>query len=151
MADTVSVPRFTPHPKSAPGDFYVEKGQCLACGVPHVVAPDLVGWTGEGKVRHCFWKKQPETPAELERAIAVLDAQELECHRYAGTDPAILDRVLSTYCDYPVHSPSNHDIEGQTDPKPPIFMLLDDQPGLIARVWRAISGARKTHRTFPSS
>src|SRR5580700_3808467 len=39
------VPKFTPHPNSMPGDFYVEKGQCLACGVPHVVAPDLVGWT----------------------------------------------------------------------------------------------------------
>ncbi len=37
-------PKFTAHPKSAPGDFYVEKGQCLACGVPQVVAPDLVGW-----------------------------------------------------------------------------------------------------------
>ena len=36
-------PKFTPHPKSAPGDFYVVKGECLACGVPHVVAPDLVG------------------------------------------------------------------------------------------------------------
>jgi len=51
-----SVPKFTPHPKSAPGDFYVEKGQCLACGVPHVVAPDLVGWADE-KIPHCFWKK----------------------------------------------------------------------------------------------
>jgi hypothetical protein len=98
-------PKFTPHPKSAPGDFYVVKRECLACGVPHVVAPDLVGWTGE-KNPHCFWKKQPETPAELERAIAVLEGQEVECHRYAGTDPAILDRVLSTYCDYPMQSPN---------------------------------------------
>jgi hypothetical protein len=98
------VPKFTPHPKSAPGDFYVEKGQCLACGLPHVVAPDLVGGTDE-KVQHCIWKKQPQTPAELERAIAVLEAQELECHRYAGTDPAILNRVSSTYCDYPMPAP----------------------------------------------
>src|SRR5258708_1184507 len=98
------VPKFTPHPKSVPGDFYVEKGQCLACGVPHVVAPDLVGWTDE-KFPHCFWKKQPGTPAELERAITVLEVQELECHRYAGTDPAILDRVLSVYCDYPKQVP----------------------------------------------
>jgi len=55
-AGMACVPRFTPHPKSAPGDFYVEKGQCLACGVPHVVAPDLVGWADE-KIPHCFWKK----------------------------------------------------------------------------------------------
>jgi hypothetical protein len=130
------VPRFTPHPKSAPGDFYVEKGQCLACGVPHVVAPDLVGWTDE-KVLHCFWKKQPETPAELERAIAVLEAQELECHRYAGTDPAILNRVSSSYCDYPL--PSAH-VPLQTDPPLPRFALLDDRPSLLARVWRVITG-----------
>src|SRR5215472_16214320 len=63
-------PKFTPHPKSAPGDFYVVKGECLACGVPQVVAPDLVGWTGE-EIPHCFWKKQPETEAEFERAVGV--------------------------------------------------------------------------------
>jgi hypothetical protein len=55
-------PKFTPHSKSAPGDFYVVKGQCLACGVPLVVAPDLVGWTGE-KIPHGFWKKQPRIRA----------------------------------------------------------------------------------------
>lgn len=132
----VCVPKFTPHPRSAAGDFYVEKGQCLACGVPHVVAPDLVGWTDE-KVQHCFWKKQPETPAELERAIAVLETQELKCHRYAGTDPAILDRVLSTYCDYPMQSPR---ILEPAAPQSPHFSLLDDRPGLLNRVWRTITG-----------
>jgi hypothetical protein len=131
------VPKFTPHPKSAPGDFYVEKGQCLACGVPHVVAPDLVGWTDE-KVRHCFWKKQPESPAELERAIAVLEAQELECHRYAGTDAAILIRISSTYCDYTTPSPR---ILERVELPLPHFALLDDRPGLLTRLWRAIKRA----------
>jgi len=23
-------------------------GECLACGIPHVIAPDLIAWTGEG-------------------------------------------------------------------------------------------------------
>src|SRR5215468_13393 len=125
-------PKFTPHPKSAPGGFYVVNGERLACGVPHVLAPDLVGWTGE-KIPHCFWKKQPETPAELERAIAVLEAYELECHRYAGTDPAILDRVLSTYCDYPMHS------QTVIEWKLPHFALVDDHPSFLARVWRMIT------------
>src|SRR5258708_10738761 len=129
-------PKFTPHPKSAPGDLSVVKGECLACGVPHVVAPDLVGWTGE-KIPHCFWKKQPETQAELERAIAVLEAQELECHRYAGTDPAILNRVLSTYCDYPMLPASGLE---QADPEPPNFALLENRRGGFRRVWRAIKG-----------
>src|SRR5215467_4708692 len=116
-------PKFNPHPKSALGDFYVVKGECLACGVPHVVAPDLVGWIGD--TQHCFWKKQPETPAELERAIAVLEAQELECHRYAGTDFAIVSRISSTCCDYPAQS--GIAVE-QIDQQPPRFALLDDRP-----------------------
>jgi hypothetical protein len=129
-------PKFTPHPKSAPGDFYVTEGECLACGVPHVVAPDLVGWTGES-IPHCFWTKQPETPEELERAIAVLEAQELDCHRYAGTDPAILNRVLSTYCDYPTRS--KVEVEPD-DPRVPQFSILGDRPSLLARLWKVISG-----------
>jgi hypothetical protein len=134
-----SIPKFTPHPKSAPGGFYVEKGQCLACGVPHVVAPDLVGWTDE-MFPHCYWKKQPETAADLERAIGVLEAQELGCHRYAGTDPAILDRLTSGYCDYP--KPSQCVLQ-PTDPEPPRFALLDDRPGPLTRAWRKIT----RHRT----
>ena len=122
------------------GDFYVEKGQCLACGVPHVVAPNLVGWTNE-KPLHCFWKKQPETPEELERAIGVLEAQELECHRYAGTDPAVLKRVSTTYCDYPMQSPSAIHGEIDANPNAPRFVLLDEIPGLLTRAWRAIRKA----------
>jgi hypothetical protein len=102
-----------------------------------VVAPDLVGWTDE-KVQHCIWKKQPQTPAELERAIAVLEAQELECHRYAGTDPAILNRVSSTYCDYPMPAPR---ILETAAPQSPRFALLDDRPGLFTKLWRAIKRA----------
>jgi hypothetical protein len=133
--DMAGVPKFVPHPKSASGDFYVVKGECLACGYPHVVAPDLIGWTGE-KIPHCYWKKQPGTSAELERAIGVLEAQELECHRYAGTDPAILDRVSSACCDYPKQLPR---VVQHTDPQPPRFALLDDRPGPLTRAWRTIT------------
>ena len=130
-------PKFTPHPKSALGDFYGVKGECLACGVPHVVAPDLIGWTGE-KIPHCFWKKQPKTKAELERAIAVLEAQELECHRYAGTEPAILNRVLSIYCDYPMQSQT---VVERTAPQSPHFAFLYDRPCLLARLWKMVTRA----------
>lgn len=47
------IPKFVPHPESARGDFYVVKGECLACGYPRVVAPDLIGWTSE-KIPHCY-------------------------------------------------------------------------------------------------
>jgi hypothetical protein len=56
------------HPKSVEGDFYAEDGQCLACGVPHLVAPALLAWVDEER-SHCFWKKQPQTPQGLEQAI----------------------------------------------------------------------------------
>ena len=129
-----TVPKFTPHPRSVPGDFYVVKGECLACGIPHVVAPDLVGWT-DGKGQHCFWKKQPQTKKELDRAIAVLEAQELECHRYAGTDPAILERAPVSCCDYPAESPK---ASVPQTPRLPTFALLENQDSLIKRIWKLV-------------
>lgn len=80
------------HPQSVPGDFYVEDGYCLACGVPEFIAPDLVAHTGE-PYWHCYWKKQPQTSDELDRAIEILHTQELACHHYGGTDPAIIERL----------------------------------------------------------
>jgi hypothetical protein len=82
-----------------------------------------------GQMQHCFWKKQPETEAELERAIAVLETQEPGRHRYAGTDPAILDRILSACCDSPVQPPSALHDESTTDSVAPLFALLDDHLG----------------------
>lgn len=130
-------PKFRPHPQSAPGDFYVVHTECLACGMPHVVAPDLVGWAEE-EGAHCIWKKQPQTPPEIDRAIAVLESQDLECHRYAGTDRAILDRVPVTYCDHPIPNTNN----GNTvnfDLNLPKFTLINQQPSWIVRLWKAVS------------
>ena len=91
-------PLQNPHPHSAPGDFYVVNGECVTCGAPHAVAPDLVGWASPSK-EHCVWTKQPGTPEEFDQAIAVLAVQDLGCHRYAGTDPAVLSRISPEYCD----------------------------------------------------
>jgi hypothetical protein len=130
-------PKFEPHPASAPGDFYVEKGECLACGYPHIIAPDLIGWADD-KRPHCIWKKQPRTQAEVDRAIAVLDAQDLECHRYAGTDPTVLSRVSPRYCDYPLPT------EGPpAEPHIPSSALLN-QPSLTKRLWRKIVGRNRS-------
>lgn len=109
------------HPASAPGDFYVEYKCCLACGVPQALAPELVGWTDE-HYAHCFWKKQPETSAEIEQAIKVLKSQELGCHRYAGTDRSILERLASEgCCDHPLETKSIFRPEPPIDthPRPP--------------------------------
>ncbi len=134
-------PKFHPHPQSARGDFYVEEGMCLSCGVPHVVAPDLMGWT-EGEGSHCIWRKQPETPKEIDQAIAVLDTQELGCHRYAGSNPAILERISAEHCDNPSHP------HRATQPKPHLgdgairFTLLDERNGFLATVWTRLTGKK---------
>jgi hypothetical protein len=86
-------------PDSARGDFYAEADCCISCGVPQAAAPDLVGWTDDTSSQ-CYWKKQPETPEELEYAFDVFDGQELGCHRYAGRDPEIQLRIGSGSCDF---------------------------------------------------
>jgi len=85
--------------KSAFGDFYVEETCCMSCGVPQEIAPDLVAWTNED-LQQCYWVKQPKTKDELDRAIQIIHAQEIGCHRYAGSDPAILRRLPREQCDH---------------------------------------------------
>ena len=91
--------RFKSHPQSAPGDFYVVNDECIACGAPHAVAPDLIGWATNTEYEHCIWKKQPQTPEELEQAFSAFDASEVGCYRYAGDDPKIISRIGPDYCD----------------------------------------------------
>lgn len=96
--------KYKGHPQSSPGDFYVVNGECLSCGLPHVLAPDLFGWEQLDAAEpygHCVWKKQPETPDEFTRAIEVIRSSEAGCHRYAGSDPVVGRRVGSEFCDHP--------------------------------------------------
>jgi len=91
-------PKFKPDPLSAPGDFYVIDGQCISCGAPHAVAPDLIGWATDDQLR-CIWKRQPETEAEMQQAYNAFDASCIACYRYAGTNPAVIQRLGQEYCD----------------------------------------------------
>jgi hypothetical protein len=134
-------PKFIPHPQSAPGDFYVENGMCITCGVPHAVAPDLMGWVDE-KTSHCIWKKQPETRGEVDQAIRVLEVQELGCHRYAGNDPAILKRISPEYCDYPAESQSVFQRKQMVSSMAARFSPLNDSDGLLTRIWKHLAGKK---------
>lgn len=94
----------TPHPKNAPGPFYVEDGGCVACEAPERSCPDVMGHEADsdGSRYHCFFKKQPATQDELEQA---LDACKLCCSgavRYAGNDPHVLERLAN----YVIHHKS---------------------------------------------
>lgn len=90
---------FNAHPESAPGDFYVVNNECVSCGAPHAVAPDLIGWAENVDASHCIWKRQPATSQETDQAINAVLASEVACHRYAGNDPRILGRLDPMYCD----------------------------------------------------
>jgi len=81
-------------------EFYVQQGRCLSCGVSQEVAPTLVGWRDVQNSTDCYWIRQPRTPDELEQAIKVVRAQELDCHRYAGTNPKIVRRLPTAQCDF---------------------------------------------------
>src|SRR5438093_12768321 len=78
------------HPKNASGPFYVLNGCCTACGVPTSIAPELFEFDSSD---HCYVRRQPTSDSEVEKALRVLRAQELECVRYRGTDAGILRRL----------------------------------------------------------
>jgi hypothetical protein len=88
------------HPKNASGPFYVLNGCCTACGVPTSIAPELFEFDSSD---HCYVKRQPASDVELEKAVRVLRAQELDCVRYRGSDAGILRRLAEAgegdHCD----------------------------------------------------
>lgn len=82
---------------NAEGPFYVEDGECLACMAPEDTVPELMGF--DEKHAHCYFKRQPKTPEELERAIEAVNVSDIEALRYAGEDPYVLERLSAHCCD----------------------------------------------------
>ena len=93
-----------PHPKNAPGPFYVENECCMFCMAPHAHAPTLMGFDDLDK--HCFVRQQPQTDEEIYRAILAVRSSEFQCLRYRGHDPDILRRLaeigVGEACYYPL-------------------------------------------------
>jgi hypothetical protein len=79
-----------PYPKNAPGPFYVEKGCCISCQAPYNEAPELMSHDEDGG--HCFFRRQPEAPEEVEQAIRACCMSCVSAARYSGDDPEILRR-----------------------------------------------------------
>lgn len=84
-------PTRTAYRENAPGPFYSECDGCVICGAPHEEAPELMAWDPSGN--HCFFKRQPETPEEVQRAINAMDVSCVENLRYRGDDPEILETL----------------------------------------------------------
>ena len=64
------------HPLNTAGSFYVEDGCCTSCGMLETVAPELFGWSND---QHCFVKKQPQTPPELDNMLEAFIVADLDC------------------------------------------------------------------------
>lgn len=98
---TITLPQRAPH--NAPGDFYVEAGLCMRCCLVHGEAPDLMNDSGQ-PFEECFFRRQPQTPQELEQVIRAMCVTEVCALRYGGTDQSILwqlrSRGLAARCDH---------------------------------------------------
>ena len=79
-------------PRNAPGPFYVLENLCLSCGLPEDEAPDLLADLKETN-GETYFVRQPVTPEEVERACSALDVCCVKALRYAGNDPAIIQRL----------------------------------------------------------
>jgi len=98
-------------PENAPGDFYVEAGVCLQCYLPHEAAPELMN-DCKTYFRECYFRRQPQTPAEVEHAIQAIAFSELDCIRYGGSDQSVIRRLYELgrgdACDHPLGSSDCH-------------------------------------------
>jgi len=82
------------YPLNAPGDFYVEDGMCIACLAPEHAAPDLMSHhSDDARGYHCYFRRQPETPAERERAVRAVEVGCCGAVRYGDRDPQIIHRL----------------------------------------------------------
>ncbi len=81
------------HPLNAPGDFYVVNEFCIACEAPEAEAPDLMAHDSDGARYHCYFKRQPATREETERACSAVEVGCCGAVRYGGRDPAVLKRL----------------------------------------------------------
>jgi hypothetical protein len=82
------------YPLNVEGDFHVEDGMCMACTAPEHEAPDLISFDPNTVAGyHCYFKRQPQTREELERAIMAVAVGCCAGVRYAGTNPEIIRRL----------------------------------------------------------
>ena len=86
--------------KNVPGPFYTT-GDCLACGAPEEVAPDLLAPLTHNN-SDTYFVRQPSTNFEVERACRALEVCCTAALRYGGADPYIIRRLGNDpdYCDH---------------------------------------------------
>jgi hypothetical protein len=83
--------KYSRFPLNVAGDFYVANGWCMACEAPEHEAPDLMAH--EPGSRHCYFRRQPETAAELAGAVMAVAVGCCGAVRYAGTNPSVIHQL----------------------------------------------------------
>jgi len=86
----------------AVGDFYTVPHECISCGYPATLAPDLIAH--HRQQGHCYFTKQPTNQHELQQAIAAANGSCVANVRYRGNDPAIIASIDSVSLDPPQSS-----------------------------------------------
>lgn len=79
-----------PHPRNAPGDFYVEDGCCISCGMPFQSASALFEYD-DG---HCYVKRQPASAEEVDAMVDAIGLADVGCIRYKGNQRVIQIRLV---------------------------------------------------------
>lgn len=92
-------------PLNTSGPFFTEKDCCISCGAPEAEAPELMAFDEERG--SCYFRRQPETREEIERACQAVWASCCEAVQYDGDDPTILARLheLRYPADRGLHAP----------------------------------------------
>ncbi len=82
------------YPLNVAGDFYVADGMCMACTAPESEAPELMAHDpSAGGGYHCYFKRQPVTPVELERATLAVAVSCCGAVRYGGSEPSVIRKL----------------------------------------------------------
>jgi hypothetical protein len=82
------------------GPFYAVAIGCdCGCMLPESIAPDLLGTLGRPSYQ-TYFRRQPETPDEIDRACEAIEICPIHDLRYGGKDPAILKRLPESQCDF---------------------------------------------------
>jgi hypothetical protein len=100
---SISLPQRVP--ENAPGDFYVQADLCTCCCIPHNDAPELLNAVTDG-METCYFRRQPQTPEEVEQAIMAISVSCVGGPRYGGSDQSIIRRLhekgCADQCDQPL-------------------------------------------------
>lgn len=103
------------YPKNAEGDFYVVEGCCIFCGIWEGTADHLIKWDHTvSDMPQCYIYRQPQSKADVDAVLDVMDMAELNCFRYAGEDADILRRMVNSDHGENCDSEAVHSIRPQT-------------------------------------